>query len=186
MSDGDRKDQEKQPPKDIDEKMRRSVSRRGFLTGEMGRSAAQAAKFLPGFGPLLGIAMKGAATRRDELRVNELWTLLVGREPKPHENEASLQMVRKAISPEEKGDALVDIVWALCQTQEFEELKRPNDQIVHGFYRIAMGREPTEEEKLAALRVIGEAEAEEQKASALEGLFTGLVRSWDSVLRKQA
>jgi hypothetical protein len=94
-------------------------------------------------------------------------------------------LVRNAKAADEKGDALVDIVWALCQTKEFEDLNRGNSVLVRGLYRIALDREPTEEEKRVALGVLSEATESAARTAALEGLFTGLIRSWESVLRRE-
>lgn len=180
-------DQEKKRP-EVDPDMRRGVSRRGFITSELGRASMKAAKQLPGLGGLgsvLGFAMKESPSQRDERLVSHLWQLLMGRTAKPEESQASLQLVRNAKTTDEKGDALVDIVWALCQTKEFEELNRSNPVLVRGLYRIALDREPTEEEKRVALEVLAEATEPAARTAALEGLFTGLIRSWESVLRRE-
>ncbi len=168
-----------------DPRLRRSVSRRSLLTEEFSRSAIQFARALPSFAPILGIAMKESTARRDERLVKSLWRLHLNRDPKPEESAAGIDLVRKATTPDEKGDALVDISWALCQTTEFEELKLSDDRLIYGFYRIALNREPAEAEKAAALRVLEEAEQNGARIEALEGLLTGLVRSWESVLRKE-
>lgn len=181
-------DDDKKKP-DVDPEMRRGVSRRGFITSELGRAGMKAAKQLPGLGGLgsvLGFAMKETPSQRDERSVSHLWQLLMGRTPKPEESKASLQLVRNAKTPDEKGDALVDIVWALCQTKEFEDLNRPDSVLVRGLYRIALDREPTEDEKRVALGVLSEATESAARTAALEGLFTGLIRSWESVLRRDA
>lgn len=179
-------DQERKRP-EMDPEMRKGVSRRGFLTSELGRAGMKAAKQLPGLGGLgsvLGFALKETPSQRDERLVSHLWQLLMGRTPKPEEGDASLQLVRNAKTLDEKGDALVDIVWALCQTKEFEDLARPNSTLVRGFYRIALDREPTDEEKRVALEVLAEATEPAARTAALEGLFTGLIRSWESVIRR--
>jgi hypothetical protein len=108
----------------------------------------------------------------------------MGRAPKPQESAASLELVRNAKTSDEKGDALVDIVWALCQTKEFDDLGRPNSVLLRGFYKIALDRDPTDHERKTALEILAEASEPASRVAALEGLFTGLIRSWESVLRK--
>lgn len=187
--------------------MRRGVSRRNFLSQEMGKAGAKAMKQLPGFGGLLGLAFRETEDQRDERLVENLWLLLMGRKPKAEENSAGLELVRNAKTPDEKGDALVDILWALCQTKEFDDLNRSNRVLVRGLYKIALDREPRDNEMAAALEVLSQAEEnavriyeEAQKegtaeisqadaaiaarVAALEGLFTGLVRGTESVLRR--
>ena len=167
-----------------DPAMRRGVSRRGFLTREVGKAGMDAVRQLPTFGGLLGMMMRESPSQRDERLAGQLWKLLMGRPPKDHESSAGLELLRNAKTPDEKGDALVDIAWALCQTREFEELKRPDEVLLRGFYRIALDREPTEQEKRAALEILAEATEPAAHTAALEGLFSGLIRSWESVLRK--
>jgi hypothetical protein len=177
-------DNEKRRDKDTDPEMRRGVSRRGFITNELSRATMKAAKQLPGIGGMLGMAIRETPSQRDERLVGNLWQLLMGRTPKPQESAASLELVRNAKTADEKGDALVDIVWALTQTKEFEDLNRSNGMMVRGFYRLALDRDPTEEERNAALEIMSEATEPGARVAALEGLFTGLIRSWESVLRK--
>jgi hypothetical protein len=167
-----------------DPAMRRGVSRRGFLTQEVGKAGMDAVRQLPTFGGLLGMMLKETPAQRDERLAVQLWKLLMGRPPKDHESAAGLELLRNAKTPDEKGDALVDIAWALCQTREFEELKRPDEVLLRGFYRIALDREPTEQEKRSALEILTEATEPAAHTAALEGLFSGLIRSWESVLRK--
>jgi len=197
----------KKPPADIDPEMRRGVSRRGLLTGELRQAGLSMAKQLPGFGSMLGMAYKESAAQRDARLVTNLWQLLMGREPKADENSAGMEVVRNAQNADEKGDALVDILWALCRTQEFEDLNRSNSVLVRGLYRIALDRDPTPEEKEAALTVMADAEDAAQlsceddddhgvphvepeeaaaaaRRGALEGLFMGLIHRHDSVLRR--
>ena len=175
---------EKTPPADVDPELRRGVSRRGFLTDELSRAGLKAVKNLPGIAGAFGFAFKETEAQRDERLTRYLWQLIVGRDPKPEERKASLEVIRNASTPDEKGDALVDVLWALCQTVEFENLNRPDSLLVRGLYKIAMDREPNAEEKQAALDVLAEAPEAGAKGAVLEGLFTGLVRSGESVLRK--
>jgi hypothetical protein len=184
MSETDHSPRDEAPP-EKDAEARRALSRRGFITDELGRAGLKAAKQLPALGHLLGFALKETEKQRDERLVTNLWQLLMGREPKPEESAAGLELMRTAQTPDEKGDALVDIAWALCQTKDFEELARPNRVLVRGFYRLALDRLPTEEELAAALRILDEVQEEGARIAALEGLFTGLVRSADSVLRRR-
>jgi hypothetical protein len=173
---------EKQPP--ADPALRRGVSRRDLITDELGKASLEALKRLPSLSPLLGFALREGTAQRDRRLVSHLWQLLMGREPKPEERGASMEGIRNARTPEEKGDALVDVVWALTQTHEFEALQRPDPVLVRGLYRIALDRDPTEEERAAALTILAEAAEPVAKSAALEGLFTGLIRSMNSVLRK--
>jgi len=189
--------------------LRRAVSRRGFLTGELKKGATDAVKHLPAFGGLLGNLVRENEAQRDERLVECLWLLLMGRKPRPEESGAGLDLVRNARTPEEKADALVDILWALCQTREHADLGRSDTIMIRGLYRLAHDREPTEEERGAALATLGEArehvrqlvEAGEDPAvqevtvedamaaarvASLESLFTGLLRSGESVLRRAA
>lgn len=173
--------------KDDDEvrpELRRGMDRRRFLRGELSRSALETARHLPGLGGLLGHAMRETAEQREERMVHNLWLLLMGRVPKPEESEAGLQVVRNASTPEEKGDALVDILWALTQTQEFEELGRPDRILVRGLYKIALDRLPETHEEDAAVQILKEVPDASARAAALEGLFTALVRSFECVLRR--
>lgn len=194
--------------KNLSPEMRRALSRRGFLTGELKTSATKAVKQLPAFGGLLGQILRETQDQRDERLVLNLWQLLMGRKPEPHESQAGLELVKKAATPDEKADALVDILWALSQTQESEKLARPDITLVRGLYLLAQDREPNEGERAAALDVIRDsvdtairtcAEADEldeasrvsaddaaraARTAALEGLFTGLLRAPDSVLRQ--
>jgi hypothetical protein len=78
----------------------------------------------------------------------------------------------------------VDVAWALFQTQEFEDLDRSNPILIRGLYLVALGRTPTEQEVEAALTVLRTAEDPVSRVAALEGLFTGLLRSAESVLRR--
>ena len=177
-----------EPPVDgrpIDPEMRRGVSRRSLLTDELGRASLQAVKQLPGIAGILGHALRETAAQRDERLVTNLWQLLMGRVPKKEETEASMEVVLNAKTADEKGDALVDILWALCQTKDFEEIERPNSTLIRGLYKIALDRDPTEHERSAALEVMADAEDITARGAALEGLFTGLIRSWESVLRKE-
>jgi hypothetical protein len=185
MSDSRENDPSKKVPPNVSEEMRRGVSRRGLLTGELRDAGLKAAKHLPGMGGFLGVVLKESGAQRDRRLVENLWQLLMGRKPKPEENAAGLDVVRGAKTAWEKGDALVDILWALCQTKEFEELGRTDRVLVRGLYLIALDREPTEEERAAALEVMAEATEPAAKVGALEGLFTGLLRSRDSVLSKE-
>jgi len=168
------------------EKDRRSVSRRSLLTDELGKAGLQVARQLPAFAPLVGFALKESAARRDERLVRELWQLLLERAPKPPESAASLELVRAARTPEEKGDALADILWALCHTAEFAELRQSDESLLRGLYRVAVRREPSPEEEATAMRILEEATESAERGAALEGLFTGLIRSPESVLRRGA
>ena len=188
--------------------MRKAVSRRGFLTSELKTASVEAVKQLPAFGGVLGALLKETPDQRDERLVENLWLLLMGRKPKPEESGAGLDLIKNAATPDDKADALVDILWALCQTRDFVDLNRPEITLVRGLYRLAQDREPTEPERFAALEVIGEAvetarrtcleatpedqasqvspdeAANVARTAALEGLFTGLLRAPESVLRK--
>jgi hypothetical protein len=167
-----------------DSAMRRPVSRRSLLTDELSRASLQMARQLPSLGPLLGFALKESAAQRDRRLVRQLWPLVLGREAKPDESAAGLEMIRKAPTPEEKGDALVDVLWALCQTVEFEQANRPPENLVGGLYRLALRRDPSEAEATAARDILREAAEPAATIAALEGLFTGLLRSSESVLRQ--
>jgi hypothetical protein len=182
MSDSD----ETRRPDDLSPEMRRALSRRGFITGEMGKATLDAARKLPGLAGLLGRALQETPKDREERMVNNLWLLLMGRAPKPEESAAGLEVVRNARTVDEKADALVDIAWALCQTRDFEELRRPNPAIVRGFYKIALARMPSEEEITGALELLDQAQQAGERSAALEGLFTGLMRSSECVLRREA
>jgi hypothetical protein len=171
-------------PKEVSPELKRAVNRRSLITDELSRVTLQAAKQFPRFAGLLGVAARETPAQRDERLVRYLWQLLMGRDPKPHESGAGLDLVRAAQTVDEKGDALTDILWALCQTAEFEELKRPNNVLVRGLYKIALDRDPTDEEKRAAMEVLAEAPEHEARVAALEGLFTGLIRASESVLRR--
>ncbi|MBM3459374.1 MAG: hypothetical protein FJX77_12695 [Armatimonadetes bacterium] len=164
--------------------LRRGVDRRALLTDELRKASRDAVRSLPGFGGLLGLAFRETTAQRDERLVRNLWQLLMGREPKNDEAEASLELMRNARLPDEKGDALVDIAWALCQTRDFEELERPDSILVRGLYRLVLEREPDEEEKARALELMADTAETGAKGAVLEGLLTGLVRSAESVLRK--
>lgn len=188
--------------------MKRAVSRRGFLTGELKTASTQAIKQLPAFGGILGHLVRESPDQRDERLVVNLWQLLMGRKPEPHESRTHLDLVKNAATPDEKGDALVDILWALCQTVDFEKLNRGDVTLLRGIYLLAVDREPSDAERDAALDVLRESmttgrqacleASDEDEASrispdeaaraarvaALEGLFTGLLRSAESVLRK--
>jgi hypothetical protein len=163
---------------------RRSVSRRGLLTDELGKAGLQVARQLPAFAPVLGFLIKEGTARRDERLVRELWQLALQRPPKPQESAAGLELVRGARTVEEKGDALADILWALCHTAEFEGLRHTDQELLHGAYHVAVGREPTPDEEAAALAILAEAAEPAARSAALEGLFTGLIRSADSALRR--
>jgi hypothetical protein len=171
-------------PADLDPKMRKAVSRRGLLTRELKTAGTEAVKNLPGLAGVFGFALRETVGQRDERLVSYLWQLLMGRVPKPEENAASLELLRNAQTPDEKGDALVDIAWALCQTKDFEDLQRPSPALVRGFYRIALDRDPTDDEKKGALEILADAQERGERVAALEGLFTGLIRSAESVLRR--
>lgn len=185
MSDKDPPDASKSRPADLSPEMRRGMSRRSLITDELSRASLDAVKQLPGLAGVLGFAFKEDASRREARLVRNLWQLLMGREPKPEESAESMKLVRSARTPDEKGDAVVDILWALCQTTDFESLNRPDPVLVRGLYRLALDRDPTEEERKAALDVLTEAAELPAKSAALEGLFTGLLRSGESVLRKE-
>lgn len=204
----DPSDEAKKVPENISPEMRRGVSRRGLLTNELRQSGMDAIKQLPSLSPFLKLAMRETPAQRDERLVKNLWQLLTGREPKQQEMSAGMDLVKNAKTPDEKGDALVDIMWALCQTKDFEDLKRPDALLIRGLYKIAVDREPTEDEKrrgLLSLRdahdtimraaedpeselslseVTPEQAAVAARVTALEGLFTSLVRSGESVLRQ--
>lgn len=199
-----------QDSKEPSPEMKRAVSRRGFLTGELKTAGTKAISQLPSFGGLLRALVRETAEQRDERLVVNLWQLLMGRKPEPHESRTHLDLVKGSATPDEKGDALVDILWALCQTVEFENLGRSDVTLLRGLYLLAVEREPTEEERNAALAVIRDSmdmarrtclEAGEEdeaarvppdeaaraaRVAALEGLFTGLLRGGESVLRKSA
>jgi hypothetical protein len=134
--------------------------------------------------PLFGLAIREPPALRDGRLLRNLWQLFLGREPKPEERDAGLQLLRAARSPDDKADALVDVMWALGQTVEFEELKRSDRLLVRGLYMLALGREPGEEELAAALSILAETTEPGTRVAALEGLFTGLLRRNDSVVRK--
>lgn len=185
MSSGnDPEEPRRKPPADLSPEMRRGVSRRAIITDELGKATLEAVKQIPTFAPLLKVAARETEAGRDERLVKNLWQLLMGREPKEEENRAGLDVVRNARTPEEKGDGLVDLAWALMQTGEFENLNRPDRVLIFGFYRIALDRDPTDAERAAALAVLSEATEPGARTAALEGLFTGLLRSGESVLRK--
>lgn len=185
MSDGDESvERRRTPPADLSPEMRRGVSRRTVITEEFGKATLEAVKQIPTFAPLLKVAARETDAGRDERLVKNLWQLLMGREPKDEESRAGLDVILKAKTPEEKGDGLVDLAWALMQTVEFENLNRPDRVLIFGFYRIALDRDPTDAERAAALTVMAEATEPGSRTAALEGLFTGLLRSGESVLRK--
>jgi hypothetical protein len=175
---------DRSPGNDIDPKLRRGVSRRSLIREELSKASMEAVKQLPSISPLLGFVMREGKPQRNKRLVTNLWQLMMGRGPKPEEIAASLELLQNARTADDQGDALVDILWALGQTAEFEELKRPDSALIRGVYLIALDRQPTEEERLAALTVMREAEDPASKAAALEGLFTGLLRSSDCILRK--
>ncbi len=161
------------------------MSRRNLISDELGKASMDAIKRLPSFAPMIGFAFKQSAAQKEEEKVKNLWLLLMGREPKDQEAVAALEGLRKARSPEEKGDSLVDLLWALCQTVEFETVARGNSALIRGLYLIALDRQPTEEERAAALEVLSETEDLVARGAALEGLLTGLFRSGDSIFRKE-
>jgi hypothetical protein len=172
------------PRADITPEMRRAMDRRALIRDELGRAGVQAIKNLPGLGGFLGFALKETPSQRDERLMKNLWQLLVGREPKPDEAKAGTELFHNARTPDDKGDAMVDILWALCQTGEFAELDRPDSILVRGLYRIALDREPREEERAAALAILSETPEPAARGAALEGLLTGLLRSGESVFRR--
>lgn len=193
MSEDEKADSGSTVPKNTSPEMRRGVSRRSLITDELGkagkdlvRNLPSIAPFAPGLAPFLKLAFRETPTQRAERMLDNLWMLLMGREPKKEESAAGLEVIRAAKTPDERGDALVDILWALCQTREFEELARPDRVLVRGLYKIALDRDPTESERYAALEVLSEATEPASRVAALEGLFTGLVRSMESILRKDA
>src|SRR5947209_4376162 len=108
----------------------RTVSRRSLLTDELSSASLRMARQLPTFAPLLRLAMKESTARRDERLVREIWQLLLRRAPEPQESAASLELLRGARTVEEKGDALADVLWALCHTAEFEELAPENEALI--------------------------------------------------------
>jgi hypothetical protein len=175
----------KQPPANVDPEMRREVSRRLLITDELGRAGLRAVKQLPGIGGLLGMAFRQSESERDETLLRALWKLVVGREGKPEEFAAGAELLRNAKTPDEKGDALVDVLWALCQTTEFEELNRSDLVMVRGLYLIAREREPTEAEQNAALAVLSEIPDTASRGAAFEGLLSGLLRSSESIFYKK-
>jgi hypothetical protein len=164
--------------------MRRAMSRRGLLTGELRKASVQAAKQIPSMGGFLGAVMRETAVQKDHRLVRNLWLLLMGREPKQHERDASLELMRNAKTADEKGDALIDVAWALTQTQEFADLNRPSPVLVRGVYKIALDRDATEEEVSAAVAIMDEAPEPGARGAAVEGLLAGLLRRFDSILRK--
>jgi hypothetical protein len=164
--------------------LRRGVNRRALLTDELSRATAGAVRHLPRFAGVFGALLRENPSQRDERMVLNLWELLMGREPNEEERTASMEVVRKAQTAHEKADALVDVAWALFQTQEFEDLDRSNPILIRGLYLVALGRTPTEQEVEAALTVLRTAEDPVSRVAALEGLFTGLLRSAESVLRR--
>lgn len=186
MSDGKAEDEvvERSPERAVSPELRRAVSRRSLITDELGRAGASMARQLPQFASVFGMALREPPARRRQRMLLNLWQLLMGREPKPEEREAGMEVLRAAKTVDESADGLVDVAWALCQTKDFEALNRPNPLLVRGLYRIALDRDPTEEERTAALEVLAEAQEHPARVAALEGLFTGLLRSAESVLRK--
>lgn len=186
--------------------MRRQVSRRGLLRGELGKAGAEALRQVPTLAPFMKLAMKESPREMDERLVKNLWLLLSGRESKPEELSAALEMFQGGKTPDERADALVDVMWALTRTTDFEKLERPDPVIVRGLYRIALDRLPSEEEMASALRQLADAQetgerlrlerleageeiAPEQasqvvRTATFEAIFTGLLRSWESVYRK--
>jgi hypothetical protein len=184
MSDPDPEPGAETPGEQRSSAMRRPVSRRSLLTDELSRAGLEVARQLPTLGPLLGFALKESAAQRDRRLVREIWQLALGRDPKPDESAAGMELVRKAQTPEEKVDALVDVFWALCQTVEFEQANRPAEGLVRGLYRLALRRDPSEAEETAAREILREAGEPAAQSAALEGLFTGLLRSSESVLRQ--
>ncbi len=183
-SDDERRGEGRTPPANLSPEMRRGVSRRSLITDEFGKATLEAVKQIPTFAPLLKMAARESDTARDERLVKNLWLLLMGREPKPEESGAGADVLKNAKSPDEKADSLVDLSWALMQTGEFEALNRPDRVLVFGLYRLALDREPTDTERAAALAVLQEATDPTARTAALEGLFTGLLRSGESVLRR--
>ncbi len=177
---GERRD----PPADVSPELRRAMDRRHLITKELSRAGAEAVRQLPGFAGMLGMVFRETPGQRDERLMKNLWQLLMGREPKPEEHKAGMDLLRNARTPDDKGDALVDVLWALCQTQEFEDLNRPDLILVRGIYRLALDREPREDERDAALEVLKEAADTSARGAALEGLMTGLLRTGESVFRK--
>jgi hypothetical protein len=193
-------------PPPVSPEMRRAVSRRGFLTGELKKAGTDAVKQLPAFGGLLGTLMRETEAQRDERLVENLWLLLMGRKPKPEESGAGLDLVRAAQGPDAKSDALVDILWALMQTRDHADLGRSDTLLVRGLYRLAFEREPTDDERDMALESLAEAQQHARqlveggdpvaqevsvedavaaaRVASLESLFTGLLRSGESVLRR--
>lgn len=179
-------DEPKKTPENLSPEMRRGVSRRALITEEFSKASLEAARKLPSIAPLLKLALREGTAQRDARLVTNLWQLLMGREPKAEERAVSMEGFKSARTPEERGDALVDVLWALSQSREFEELNRPNAVLLRGLYRIALDRDPTEAERAAALELLDQATEPAARAGTLEGLFTGLIRSAESVVRKSA
>jgi len=177
-------DKEPKPKREVSPEMRREVSRRGLLTRELRQAGTQVVKQLPAFGGVLGGLLRETVVQKDHRLVQNLWLLLTGREPNTKERDAALELVRNAKNPDEKGDALVDIAWALCQTQEFADLNRPSAVLIRGVYKIALDRDATEEETRGAVAIMDEATEPGARGAAVEGLLTGLLRSAESVMRR--
>ncbi len=173
-------------PKEVSPELRREVNRRTLITDELQRAGRDAMRHLPGMAGAFGFVFRESPAQRDERVVRNLWQLLMGRVPKPEEGTASLDLMRGARQPDEKGDALVDIAWALCQTKDFEELNRPDALLVRGLYRLVFEREPNEDEKRIALELMAEATEITAKGAVVEGLLTGLVRSSECVFRPKS
>lgn len=181
----DPKDDPKPPaPEQPADPPRRGVSRRSFLTDEVSRAGIDLARQLPGFGSLLGVALRETLAQRHGRVVRDLWQAVLGRPPRPEESAAVMEHVRKARSPEEKGDALADALWALLQTSEFEQRQSPDNTLVREFYQLALRRPPRPDEEEGALRILSEASEPVERVAALEGLFTALIRGHESILRK--
>ena len=166
--------------------MRRQVSRRSLLRNEMGSMGAKAASQIPKLSGMFGMLLKENPLQREEQMFTNLWLLLMDRRPKPKERSAGMELLKAARYPDDKADALVDIAWALCQTQEHADLKRSPSILVRGLYKIALGRLPTEEEFHKAVEIVEQAAEPIARSAALEGLMTGLLRSGESQLRREA
>lgn len=175
-----------EPKKEVSPELRREVSRRSLIREEFRNASFQAIKQFPGFAGSLGFLMKESSDSRDERLLRNAWQLVVNRSPKPDEAafSAGKDLLKQAQNPDEKGDAFVDVIWALTQSVDFEQVQRAPTIWVRGVYRLALDREPDEAELKRACELFREATDLTSRGAVIEGLLSGLVRSSESVFRQ--
>lgn len=164
---------------------RRSVSRRDLFRGRLPQREGGGPAKAPAWGKAFRTLLQESPEARRTRLVAELWRVFTRSKPSPEQQSESAALLAKAGGPDEEADALVDIAWALSQTQEFAAAPPPDAELVERLYRFALERPATPQERDRAVPLFKEAGSAGEKTAVIEGLLSALLRMPESITRRR-